>query len=205
MTDELLEAVDDLTLPKNVRVATDDGHTWATEDALLVQLAQAVSSTLNSGSGSGGSPWTRNVLDSGALYQAGLIRAAIGDWCKIAGTPVTRDPVVDLRAWYETRAKVDEDHVFYVRQMHAWAAQIRAMTNPPKTVEITAACPACDQGQWTNDQGERIPNPLLLTYRPETGSIWDDAKALCRACDMAWEGEWRLRELRHDVDAKEAG
>lgn len=30
---ELLDAVDDLTLPKPVKVQTDDGHTWATEDA----------------------------------------------------------------------------------------------------------------------------------------------------------------------------
>lgn len=31
MTD-LLDVVDELTLPKPVKVPTDDGHTWATED-----------------------------------------------------------------------------------------------------------------------------------------------------------------------------
>lgn len=31
---ELLDLIDDLTLPRNVKVPTDDGHTWATEDAL---------------------------------------------------------------------------------------------------------------------------------------------------------------------------
>lgn len=30
---ELLDAVDDLTLPRNVKVQTDDGHTWASESA----------------------------------------------------------------------------------------------------------------------------------------------------------------------------
>lgn len=32
MSESLLEAVDDLTLPRNVKVETDDGHTWATEE-----------------------------------------------------------------------------------------------------------------------------------------------------------------------------
>ena len=67
MTD-LLTVVDELTLPKPVKVPTDDGYTWATEDPLLVQLQEAVSSSLRSGSGSGGAPWTRNVLDSDALH-----------------------------------------------------------------------------------------------------------------------------------------
>lgn len=209
MTDELLDLVDDLTLPRNVEVKTDDGSTWATEDALLVQLQDAIRSTLNSGSGSGGSPWTRNVLDSGALMQASIITSTIGDWCRMAGAPVVRDAVVDLRAWYVARLTATpsqrESDPFYIRQMRTWAGQIRTMTNPPKTVQITAPCPACGQADWTNDQGERIPQPLILTYRPNNGSIWADAKALCRACDMVWEGEWRLRELRHDVDAKEAG
>ncbi|MUG03543.1 hypothetical protein ECC01_21375, partial [Bacillus tequilensis] len=103
MTDDLLTGVDELTLPKPVRVPTDTGHTWATEDALLVQLQEAVSSSIRSGSGSGGAAWTRNVLDGDALYQASIITATIGDWCRMAGAAVTRDPVTDLRAWYARR------------------------------------------------------------------------------------------------------
>lgn len=205
MTSELLDAVDDLTLPRNVKVQTDDGHTWASEDALLVQLREAVSSSLNSGSGSGGSPWTRNVLDSAALYQAGIITSQIGDWCRIAGAKVTRDAVADLRAWHVAHtSRPDHSDEFYLLQLRAWSGQIRTMVNPPKTVEITAPCPVCGQGAWTNDLGENVPNPLILTYRPESGSIWQDAKAHCRACAEVWESEWRLRELRHDIDAKES-
>jgi hypothetical protein len=202
---ELLDVVDDLTLPRNVKVPTDDGHAWATEDPLLTQLEQAVSSTLNSGSGAGGSPWSRNVLDSAALHQASLITATIGDWCRIQNLPVRRDPIADLRAWHAARLGSDNTDTdpFYINQMRAWAGQIRHMVNPPKTIEITAPCPACGQGAYTNDLGEKVPNPLQLSYRPESGSIWADAKALCRACQVVWDTEWRLRELRHDIDAKE--
>jgi hypothetical protein len=106
---ELLDAVDNLTLPRNVKVQTDDGHTWASEDALLFQLEQAVSSSLKSGSGSGGAAWERNVLDSAALYQAGIIRAAIGDWCRIAGVKGRRTPIDGLRAWYVARLSASPD------------------------------------------------------------------------------------------------
>lgn len=202
---ELLDAVDDLTLPRNVKVATDDGHTWATEDPLLTQLEQAVSSTLNSGSGAGGAPWSRNVLDSAALHQAAIIRSTIGDWCRIAKAPVKREPITDLRAWHAARLSLTdrESDPFYINQMRAWAGQIRNMVNPPKIIEITAPCPTCGQGVYTNDLGEKVPNPLQLSYRPESGSIWADAKALCRACSAIWDTEWRLRELRHDIDDKE--
>lgn len=202
---ELLDAVDDLTLPRNVKVATDDGHTWATEDALLTQLEQAVSSTLNSGSGAGGSPWSRNVLDSAALHQAAIITSTIGDWCRIENVPVRRDPIADLRAWHAAHLGSDhtETNPFYINQMRAWAGQIRNMVNPPKIIEIMSVCPLCGEGQFTNDLGERISNPIQLSYRPESGSIWADAKAMCRACDAVWASEAELRGLRWQIDSRE--
>lgn len=201
---ELLEAVDDLTLPKPVKVPTDDGHTWATEDALLVQLRDAVSSTLNSGSGSGGSAWTRNVLDSAALYQAGIITSTIGDWCKMAGAKVTRDPIADLRAWYVAHTgRAEHSDEFYTVQLRRWASEIRAMTSPPKVVEITASCPVCGQGEYTNDMGELIRNPLALTYRPDGDNLWRAAKVICRACTAVWAGGDAMEELRDEINDKE--
>lgn len=208
MTDPLQEAVDDLTAPRNVKVVTDDGHTWASEDALLVQLEQAVSSTLNSGSGSGGSPWNRNVLDSNALHTAAMIRSTVGDWCRMAGITGRRSAADGLRAWWAHRQSVSQDErdasdPFYLTQLRKWADRIRNMVNPPKVIEIVAPCPACGQGTYTNDAGEIMRNPLQLSYRPESGSIWQDARALCRACDMVWDDQWKLRGLRHEIDAKE--
>lgn len=200
---ELLDAVDDLTLPRNVKVPTDDGHTWATEDALLVQLQESVSSSLNSGSGAGGSPSTRNVLDGDALYKAAVITSQIGDWCRMAGATVTRDAVTDLRAWHAAFLSKDDPDEFYIRQMRAWAAQIRAMVNPPKMLEITAACPVCGQGEYVNDMGERITNPLALTYRPDAENLWRGAKVICRACAAVWAGGDAMEELRDELNDKE--
>lgn len=200
---ELLEAVDELTLPRNVKIPTDNGHTWATEDALLVQLQEAVSSSIRSGSGAGGAAWTRNVLDSDALYQAGLITAAIGDWCVIVGIKPTRDPVKDLRSWYAARLTATDPEVFYLGQLRKWAGQIRAMTSPPKTLEITAACPVCGQGQYTNDMGEMVRNPLVMTYRPDDGNLNRSAKVMCRACEVVWSGGEAMAELRDEIDEKE--
>jgi len=56
---------------------------------------------------------------------------------------------------------------------------------------------------FTNDHGELIRNPVQLTYRPNSATIWADAKAVCRACSEVWDTEWRLRGLRHDIDNKE--
>ena len=200
---ELLDAVDDLTLPRNVKVPTDDGHTWATEDALLVQLQESVSSSLNSGSGAGGSPSTRNVLDGDALYKAAVITSQIGDWCRMAGATVTRDAVTDLRAWHAAFLSRDDPDEFYIRQMRAWAAQIRVMVNPPKTLEITAPCPVCGQGEYVNDMGERITNPLALTYRPDAENLWRGAKVICRACAAVWAGGDAMEELRDELNDKE--
>lgn len=200
---ELNDAVDDLTLPKPVKVQTDDGHTWATEDALLVQLREAVSSSLNSGSGAGGSPSTRNVLDGDALHKAAIITSQIGDWCRIIGVTPTRDAVHDLRAWHAAFIGRDEPEEFYVRQMRAWAGQIRAMTNPPKTVEITAPCPVCGEGSYVNDMGERITNPLALTYRPDSDHMWKHSKVMCRACDAVWVGGDAMEELRDEINEKD--
>lgn len=203
---ELLDAVDDLTLPKPVKVETDDGYTWATEDALLVQLREAVSSSLNSGSGAGGSPSTRNVLDGDALQKAAIITSQIGDWCRMAGMTgdqITRNAVTDLRAWHAAFLSRNEPEEFYLGQLRAWAAQIRAMVNPPKVIEITAPCPVCGQGEYVNDMGERITNPLALTYRPDSDHMWKNSKVLCRACDAVWIGGDAMEELRDELNDKE--
>lgn len=200
---ELNDAVDDLTLPKPVKVQTDDGHTWATEDALLVQLREAVSSSLNSGSGAGGLPSTRNVLDGDALHKAAIITSQIGDWCYQAGVKATRDAVTDLRSWHAAFISRDEPDEFYLRQMRTWATQIRAMVNPPKTIEITAPCPVCGQGEYVNDLGERITNPLVLTYRPDDGNLWRGSKVMCRACDAVWQGGDAMEELREELNEKD--
>ena len=201
MTTELLQAVDDLTLPRNVKVPTDDGHTWATEDPLLVQLQEAVSSSLSSGSGSGGAPWTRNVLDSDALHQAAIITSTIGDWCRIAGATVTRDPVQDLRAWYAKRLSTRDPETFYLGMLQTWVTTIRTIVNPPKTLQILGACPVCKEVTYTNSAGETVSNPLVMTYRPDTANMHRAARASCRVCGTVWQGVEAMEEL--DTELRE--
>ena len=200
MTD-LLTVVDELTLPKLVKVPTDDGHTWATEDPLLVQLQEAVSSSLRSGSGSGsgGAPWTRNVLDSDALHQAAIITSMIGDWCRLAGAEVTRDPVQDLRAWYAKRLSARDPETFYLGVLQKWVTTIRALVNPPKTLEILGACPVCKAVTYTNSTGDTVRNPLVMTYRPDTANMHRAARATCRACDTIWQGDEAMEELAAEL------
>lgn len=204
---ELLDAVDDLTLPRPVKVTTDDGHTWATEDALLVQLEEAVASGLGSASGGSAAPWARNLFDADALYKAGLITSQIGDWCRIVGVKkITRRPIDDLRAWYAAYVSDAGDSLddFYVRKLREWAEQIRTMLNPPKTLEMTSACPECLEGFWYNEDGDPVPNPITVNYWANGVSVWDGANAKCRSCGHEWRGEWQLRALRHAIDEMDA-
>jgi len=198
-TNDLLSVVDELTLSKPVKVPTDDGHTWATEDPLLVQLQDAVSSSLSSGSGSGGAPWTRNVLDSDALHQAAIITATIGDWCRIAGATVTRDPVQDLRAWYAKRLSTRDPEAFYMGVLQTWVSTIRALVNPPKTRQILGACPVCKEVTYKNGEGETVRNPLVMTYRLDVKDVLKNARTTCRACETVWQGDEAMEELATEL------
>lgn len=200
---DLLDAVDELTLAKPVRVPTDDGFTWATEDPLLVQLQEAVSSSLSSGSGAGGASWTRNVLDSDALHKAAVITSTVGDWCRMAGAKVTRDPVTDLRAWYAKRLTVRDPETFYVKVLRGWATDIRGMVNPAKTVQIVGPCPACKSVTYTNDIGDTVRNPLVMIYRNDAKDIMGTAKAACRACPTVWQGDEAMEELADELEERD--
>lgn len=205
MTD-LAEMVDDLTLPRNVKVPTDTGITWATEDALLVQLEEAIASGLGSPSGGTAAPWARNLLNTDALHTAGMIVTQIGDWCRMVKAPVTRNATTDLRAWHTAFTSTEGESLddFYVKKLNDWATQIRGMLNPPKTLELTAPCPECLESFYLNDEGDPVPNPINVNYWANGVTVWDGAKAKCRACGHEWRGQWELRALRHAVDDMDA-
>ncbi len=199
---ELLDVVDDLTLPRNVKVETDDGFTWASEDALLTQLRDAVSSGLGSSSGGTADVWARNILNTEALYVASLITSQIKDWCRMVSVRVTSEASHNLRAWYVAySATVGEElDAFYINQLRKWSAQIRSMLNPPKTLQMTSRCPDCLSSTYVNEEGETLPHPVSINYYPNARRIWEDAKAVCKSCQKEWVGEWELRGLRHSVD-----
>lgn len=201
---ELSDAVDDLTLPKPVRVQTDDGFTWATEDPLLVQLEDAIHSTMSRGGGRGGGD-ARMILDSDALEKFAQIASVILDWCRIAGAQLParerRNVSDDLRLWFDTYTRTDGERldVFYVTELRKWADLIRSKLNPRESLEFTDPCPECHETTWVNDDGELIRNPVVIDY-DKTGDVLNGARGDCRACGASWVGVWALRGMRHAAD-----
>lgn len=203
---DLLDAVDDLTLPRNVKVQTDSGYTWASEDALLVQLTEAVASGLGSPSGGSAAPWARNLLNTDALHAAGMITSQIVDWCRLVKAPTTRNATIDLRSWYVAFVATQGESldIFYTRKLRKWAGEIRGMLNPPKMIQMTSACPECREAFYPNEDGDPVPYPIVVQYWANSASVWEGAKASCRACGHEWKGQWELRGLRHSVDDMDA-
>src|SRR5690606_32426502 len=123
-----------------------------------------------------------------ALHMAGMITSQIGDWCRMVKAPTTRNTAVDLRSWYvafsaSAGGSLDD---FYVRQLRSWGEQIRGMLNPPKMLQITAPCPECLEASYPNDEGDLVPYPVVVQYWANGASVWDGAKASCRACGFEW-------------------
>lgn len=202
-TDPLLHIVDDLTLPKPIKVPTDTGYTWATEDALLVQLQEAITST-TSRAGGRSLRHDRMILDADALMRFHQITSAIGDWCRIEGIRAHRDPVADLQAWYEARTRrpvnVRGEDDFYIDQMHAWATLIREKLTPRVTMQYLHPCPECEATTFVNDDGDTVPHPVVVDYDPD--APLETVRWTCRACSEVREGEFAQRALVYDAETR---
>jgi hypothetical protein len=210
---ELLDAVDALTKPTHTLVVQwvtvdgkDKAHSTRVEhDPLLQQLEEAIASTIGGGGGrSMTAKWALNVLDSDALYQFSIIDTQIRDWCRGVGVKPGPHPLGNLRAFYaahigrlpdEARDRVLEGI------LRKWAGTIRGKMNPPRTMELTAACPVCGSDTWTDADGITYRHPITITYQDQDADILGSARALCRACERVWRGAPELRALRWDVDA----
>ena len=198
MTHELTEAVDALSKISITYIDTDTGPQPVTALPLLDQLEAAIGSSMNSGSGGGGLPSQRNVLDSRALYRAVLIKNQIGDWLNRVSVKVPRNATLATRldtwAYAYLAHTTDTEHPYHVGKLTEWRDDINRMLNPPHTREITDPCPTCGAGTWENEEGETRAHPIVLDV--------DAMSAECRACGETWTGEIRLRALRWDMDVK---
>jgi len=212
MTD-LLEAVDALTRTTTTRVVqwvtdpTGKEHakvSFVTHDPLLQQLEEAIASTIGSGGGrSMTAKWALNVLDSDALHKFSEIDSQIRDWCRIVGVAPNRHPVSNLRAWYAATLHQHWEPAttgFYVAVLRGWAGLIRGKLNPPRSLELTEACPTCGADTWTDTDGTVYRHPVRVEYREGEPDILARARALCRACERVWSGATELRSLRWDLD-----
>ena len=215
MTD-LLDAIDALTLPTHTLVVqwvTDDNgkdhprNTRIEHEPLLAQLELAIASTIGGGGGrSMTAKWALNVLDSDALFQFSVIDSQIRDWCRRAGANPGRHPAENLRTFYAKHiGRLPDERVDRVLTgiLRGWAGTIRAKLNPPRTMELTSACPACGSDTWEDTEGQVYRHPITITYQDQDADILGSARALCRACDHVWKGAQSLRALRYDVDVAE--
>lgn len=190
------DLVDDLCLPRNVRVTTDEGMTWAVEDALLAQLLEAVSSSVDSGSGAGGAPDTRNLLNTDALHMLGMIVTQVGDWCRMVGAPTTKDAATDLRSWYDRYSAFEGESLdaSYERVLNGWVNQIRETLIPPhRPIELFGV--QCPDATNADDEGEEQPHSLKAWVEPSTG----EPVAKC-VCGMFWKGWQDIRALSYEAE-----
>lgn len=200
MTD-LADAVDDLTLPRNVKVQTDTGHTWATEDPLLVQLEEAIHSTMSRTGGRGGGD-SRMILDADALMRFSQISSVIGDWCRMVRAHVSRNATDDLRAWHDAYSQTPGERMdeFYVTQMRKWADQIRGKLTPRVTVEYLHPCPECEETDWANEDGRMVPYPVVIDY--EQNAPFESVRWSCRACGTIRDGQMAVRALVFEAETR---
>lgn len=191
----ITDLVDDLTLPRNVRVETDEGSTWATEDALLAQLLEAVTSSMVPGGPGGSSPAERNLINTDALHMLGMIVTQVGDWCRMVNAPTTKDAATDLRSWYDRYSAFEGDSLdaAYIRVLNGWVNQIRETLIPPhRPIELFGVtCP-----DTTVTDGELgVSHSLRAWVEHSTG----DPVAKC-TCGIVWRGWQDIRALSYEAE-----
>lgn len=201
MTNELLDAVDELTKPVQLHQTIPDSRfTCVVHDvALLDRLEQEIRFSL-SREGSKSLPNQRIPLNGGALGLFMRISSQITDWANGAGAPVYKgDPSRTLRSWFVVWTRDPREHDLIAaraRILHGWAGQIRREIEPPRQRELPDPCPACGAGEWWRD-GERYVKPLVVEIpRNPEASLIDESSASCRACGK----RWGARELAYELE-----
>ena len=207
----LLESVDALTKTVRTKVIQDgpigsglDGQQTVTIELppLLEQLDDAIRSSMGGASTSGASlAFEGAVLNTGALFTAMKISSQIRDWCRIVGVTPVKHSGDDLRAWYVatlTRNTGHEVEQARITILNSWAAQIRALLDPPRERDLPDACPVCGAVEWWDPKdGKKYLRPLVIRYRPNTGAdMIQQAKAMCRGCETVWG----VRELAYAIE-----
>lgn len=212
---DLLSAVQALTRPQHEHFpqTDDDGklvklHSIQ-QPPLLEQLYAAVNPSANKSAGSASLPSTRNLIDGDALFEYAKMAAAVKDWCRLVTIDPTRDPVVDLDAWYVAFTAANHDDTaadWYRTELRRWATLIRNILEPPKRFEITTPCPVCKSETWTNPDGEEIRHPILVEYRvtPEGNPVRPRARCRAAECGATWDNLEAIEELGTELSEKHA-
>jgi hypothetical protein len=198
---DLLDAVDELTLPKRVKVMQDEGVVSVTIPPLLTQLDEAIRSSMG-GSAAGASMVSAgSVVNDAALFKLIQIGSQVRDWCRMVGvTPDRSDTALSLRRWFV--AFPEGESSFHLRLLRGWASAVRGLLDPPRLLEVDGSCPVCGAGVWWDRAEPSVEGrgfPLVVEYRPGVGLV-ESARAFCRACEHVWSA----RELAYTLEQKEA-
>lgn len=196
---DLLDAVDGLTKPIRNKIIQDHGTVTVVLPALLEQLDAAIRQTVGD-RGGGALANERSPLNNEALYKATIITSQIRDWARMVGlTPKPADkPWGTLRQWYiaycNTHRQTDDT---YVNQLNNWHNQIVNMFDPPRIHDFPNPCPTCGATSWVNEtDGLTYNRPLVITYKPDSTDLIQQAKGMCRACNKVWTA----RELAYTLE-----
>lgn len=205
MTD-LLDVVDELTKPRVEHVAqrSDRGEWIRTHTvehpALFVQLRDAGSGRTSAGSNA--AKHERAIVDLDALFLYTDYAGQVVEWCRARRIAYTRDPMVDLRAWYvDTLHDNEFDPREYLSRLTRWAQAIRDHFDPPKWEDSNLPCPACGArfyGDAVNGGGKAI----RMMFRVDDDGRVRDERALCRACNLVWVGRGAIEELADEQHEK---
>lgn len=200
--DPLLTAVEQLTKPIRSKVMQGEAISVVELPPLLVQLDQAIRSSMG-GTASGASlAFEGAPLNTAALFKAMKISAQVTDWCHALKIVPARNTRADLLTWYAAYTQSTPDPTverYRTKVLRGWAASIEEMLNPPRERELPDACPTCDATEWWDMRtGGKYPRPLVIRYRPGDDDLVGDAKGFCRACEAAWGA----RQLAFELEEK---
>jgi len=206
MTSTFLDLIDQLTKPHPVTVQRLAGVEIRTEDALLVMLRAAVFGGMTGGSGS--SSGSQTPINVGALDILEEITTQASE--ALAGVDHRPTPLGHAESYVRLWAGLtDEASIAIVtvpgmsadgkafrerREYNAyelashWATRVREYFDPPKTMEITAACPESECGQryvYRDKDGEHVRSAALTISIDRNTDRSTGAK--CGACGAMWE------------------
>lgn len=216
--ERLHAALDRLTKPRQVAEWQGDGDSRTIfkrlDPPLLDWLREAIANNVG-GSGGGKQARERTPLDVGAFTLYEDIDGRVRSWMLELGARPGNDlsPAQVLRSWYVLWNQYTPSEpivLAYANTLDGWVQRIEDVIDPPKRIEITAACPMCGQ-EWMNiglklDDGTDDPNDVervrvLVAVEREN---MHESFAMCRACDRVWTGTGEMRRLRIALDDAEA-
>lgn len=220
---DLLDAVDQLTVEHTVTTLLDDGRKhFERHDGLIKQLREAIASSVG-GSAGGKPPRERIPLDADALTKYEQMEVAIGErYQALVGNVPGLYPEVNLRDWYQA---LDNEHRAgrvtdttmgdELTTMLGWVRTIEEKLSPPTKRELVGEeCPQCGfawydtvlniakhepgvKPEWVDTERTVA---LTVTYRPDDRGGLTASFAKCGCCSHVWMGAHGIRALAYELE-----